>query len=185
MQSALSIQKYKGRPCARTLAVRPGRAEDIPALLNLVQAVLDALPDPRLFVPTDAAGLRWQMEEGLLLVLWDGDVPAAYVSAEYPGQDPRNYGHDLGVPAGELEAWANLDTTVVHPDYRGNGLQQRMIRLAEQALRPGIRGIACTVSPHNPHSLANVLACGYTEACRKEKYGGYLRVVLKKELACG
>lgn len=38
------------------------------------------------------------------------------------------------------------------------------------------------MSPTNPHSLDNFLACGYQPLCRKEKYGGFDRLVLAKPL---
>ena len=39
-----------------------------------------------------------------------------------------------------------------------------------------------TVSPANPYSLSNALACGFTIRARREMYGGFDRYLLAKEL---
>lgn len=88
----------------------------------------------------------------------------------------------LGVPREEWEHWANADSAVVHPDWRGNGLQRKLLEAALSLVRPGIVGIGATVSPENQYSLNNALACGFVIADRREMYGGYDRYLLKKML---
>ena len=78
--------------------------------------------------------------------------------------------------------WANADSAVVHPDWRGNGLQRKLLEAALPLLRPGIVGIGATVSPENQYSLNNALACGFTIAARREMYGGYDRYLLEKRI---
>ena len=99
--------------------------------------------------------------------------------------DPVSYTHlaaFLGVPREEWEHWANADSAVVHPDWRGNGLQRKLLEAALPLVRPGIVGIGATVSPENQYSLNNALACGFVIADRREMYGGYDRYLLKKML---
>ena len=78
--------------------------------------------------------------------------------------------------------WANADSAIVHPDYRGNGLQRKLLEAALALLRPGIVGIGATVSPENQYSLNNALASGFEIVCRREMYGGYDRYLLAKRL---
>ena len=86
----------------------------------------------------------------------------------------------MGIPRPAWDGWANADSVIVHPDYRGNGLQRKLLETALTRLRPGIVGIGATVSPENQYSLNNALASGFTIAARREMYGGYDRYLLKK-----
>lgn len=164
------------------LTLCPAGKADLPALWQLQKEIVACLPDPALFVATPEAELAAQLEHGFLLQLRDQGQIAGYVCVEYCGASPRSYAADMGLDLSQQPFWANLDTVLVHPDYRGNGLQRLLLGLAEQRLDPAIRGLGCTVSPHNPHSLDNFLACGYQPVCRKEKYGGFDRLVLAKPL---
>ena len=89
----------------------------------------------------------------------------------------------MGIPREEWDGWANADSAIVHPDYRGNGLQRKMLEAALARLRPGIVGIGATVSPENQYSLNNALASGFEIVCRREMYGGYDRYLLAKALS--
>ena len=75
---------------------------------------------------------------------------------------------------------SKANSAIVHPDYRGNGLQRKLLEAALGLLRPGIVGIGATVSPENQYSLNNALASGFEIICRREMYGGYDRYLLKK-----
>ena len=177
-----AISRFRGRPTTRVLTLCPAGKADLPALWQLQKEIVACLPDPALFVATPEAELAAQLEHGFLLQLRDQGQIAGYVCVEYCGASPRSYAADMGLDLCQQPFWANLDTVLVHPDYRGNGLQRLLLGLAEQRLDPAIRGLGCTVSPHNPHSLDNFLACGYQPVCRKEKYGGFDRLVLAKPL---
>ena len=76
----------------------------------------------------------------------------------------------------------NADSAVVHPDWPGNGLQRRMLEAALPLLPESITHLGATVSPANPYSLSNALACGFTIRARREMYGGFDRYLLAKEL---
>lgn len=64
----------------------------------------------------------------------------------------------------------------------GNGLQRRMLEAALPLLPESITHLGATVSPANPYSLSNALACGFTIRARREMYGGFDRYLLVKEL---
>ncbi len=176
------ITRRGGSPCREALPARLCTLEDIPALWALQQQVLAALPDPSLCMPTAPRELANQLQAGFILAVWDGEDAAAYVSVEYCGQNARSYGRDIGVPDSELDTWANLDTVVVRPDLRGNGLQQALLTTAERFLAPGIYALGATVSPDNPYSRRNFEACGWQVVCQKEKYGGVQRLLLQKSV---
>lgn len=94
------------------------------------------LPDPALFVATPEAELAAQLEHGFLLQLRDQGQIAGYVCVEYCGASPRQLRRRHGAGSFPAAFWANLDTVLVHPDYRGNGLQRLLLGLAEQRLDP-------------------------------------------------
>ena len=102
----------------------------------------------------------------------------AYKAGMMPS--PINYAAFMGIPREEWDGWANADSAIVHPDYRGNGLQRKLLEVALTLLRPGIVGIGATVSPENQYSLNNALASGFEIVCRREMYGGYDRYLLAK-----
>ena len=182
MSKDFSIEKFRGQPCQQVLALRFGRPEEIPALDGLQQRVLAGMDEPEWYVPSTRQEMACQMEQGLFLCLWAGGEPVAYLSLVWPGEEKNNYGWDLGLPPAQVSLWANVDSVVVAPEYRGNGIQRRLLRLAEEARPPRIIGFGCTVSPQNRYSRGALEAEGYRAACQKEKYGGHLRLVMKKEL---
>ena len=62
------------------------------------------------------------------------------------------------------------------------GLQRHMLEAALPLLPESITHLGATVSPANPYSLSNALACGFTIRARREMYGGFDRYLLAKEL---
>lgn len=60
--------------------------------------------------------------------------------------------------------------------------QRRMLEAALPLLPESITHLGATVSPANPYSLSNALACGFTIRARREMYGGFDRYLLAKEL---
>ena len=86
------------------------------------------------------------------------------------------------MPQSQWQHWANADSAVVHPDWRGNGLQRAMLEAALPLLPPNITHLGATVSPDNSYSLCNAQASGFVIRCRREMYGGYDRYLLEKQL---
>ena len=89
---------------------------------------------------------------------------------------------ESGTPA-ERQKVAHMETAVVLSRYRGNHLQYRMMQEGEGDLRQrGYRYLMCTIHPENTFSLSNALKQGYQIMATKEKYGGYLRHILLKNI---
>lgn len=114
----------------------------------------------------------------------------AYRYVGFPGYDQKNLGHDVNLPHKELNKVVHLETTVVHPDYRGNGLQsltlQEIIPVVKEM---GYRHLLCTVSPQNYFSLFNIMKNGLKIKALKKKYGdeekgkeGLWRFILHRNL---
>ena len=124
----------------------------------------------------------YEMMEQDAMGIWlaqDGERIAAVFCVVYPGLKEFNLGYDLGFSEDDLHRVVHMDTVAVHPDYRGQGLQHRMMLHAEQELTGRI--LMCTIHPDNKYSLNNVLKQGYTIKMRVEKYGS-IRYILQKNL---
>ena len=166
------------------VTIRRGTAADLPWLGEADRLALELLEDKSLFMTEDGAfAARHIQQEGFILIAEAEGKAAAYLLARLPGEAPDNLGRDADLPEEELGRVAHMESVVVLPEYRGRGLQKRLLAAGEEeAGRRGFRWAMATVSPENPPSLRSFLACGYREAARKEKYGGVLRCVMIKEL---
>lgn len=178
----LVLEKIAGRPARQAVEVRrcvPGEEQALFALQNEVRA---AMPCPEQFVPDTLEHLGRYVARDLCVGAWQGQRLGAYFILRYCGMGEDNYARVLGIPREQWPRWANADSAVVCPDWRGNSLQRRLVEAAMQWLRPEIVGIGATVSPDNAYSLRNALACGFEIVCRREMYGGYDRYVLQKRV---
>ena len=148
------------------------------AFLHEVKAMMEE--DEWFFLDPDEEVYE-MMEQGAMGI-WlaeDGERIAAVFCVVYPGSRHFNLGYDLGFGDEELKRVVHMDTAAVHPDYRGQGLQHRMMAHAEQELSGRI--LMCTIHPDNRYSLNNVLKQGYTIEKKTEKYGS-IRYILRKDL---
>ena len=109
----------------------------------------------------------------------NGERIAAVFCVVYPGLRKFNLGYDLDFTDEKLLRVVHMDTAAVHPDYRGQRLQHRMMLHAEQELAGRI--LLCTIHPDNCYSLNNVLKQGYTIEKKLEKYDS-VRYLLRKDL---
>lgn len=78
---------------------------------------------------------------------------------------------------------AILVEAVVHPEYRGSGLQQVLLEEREKyAVTKGAIGILTTVSAIEIASKINLISCGYNVIDDKIHSGGDLRYLMWKSL---
>ena len=178
----LLLNKVCGQPAALPVAVRRCGPADAAAFFALQNEVRAAMPHPEQFVPDTQENITAYLAHDLCLGVFDGERLGAYFILRYCGQSEHNYAAFLGIPQAEWDHWANADSVIVHPDWRGNGLQRILLEDTLPLLRPGIVGIGATVSPGNPYSLNNAKASGFEIVSRREMYGGHDRYLLAKHL---
>lgn len=178
----LLLNKVCGQPAALPVAVRRCGPADAAAFYALQNEVRAAMPHPEQFVPDTQENITAYLAHDLCLGVFDGERLGAYFILRYCGQSEHNYAAFLGIPQAEWDHWANADSAVVHPDWRGNGLQRAMLEAALPLLPPQITHLGATVSPDNSYSLHNAQASGFVIRCRREMYGGYDRYLLEKQL---
>ena len=163
---------------------RKGISQDAEAFILFLEEVKAGMQQKEWFYLDPPDTVRKMMEEGTmeLWVAMDGDRIAAAFDILYPGLASYNYGDDLNLMQEELLQVIHMDTSAVHQDYRGLGLQRKMVDTAETELRgKGKRILLCTVHPENRYSLHNMLAQGYAVQKRVEKYGSE-RYILRKDI---
>lgn len=167
------------------IEIRKGNLQDTENFIHLIYEVRGTMAHIEWFFVDPADEIREMMKNGTmkLWVAMDGERLAGAFDIVIPGLNEINYGYDLGFSNEELLRVINMDTAAVHPDYRGLGLQKRLMQEAEKELRgAGKRILLCTVHPENQFSLRNVLDQGYTIQMKKEKYGS-VRYILRKDIA--
>ncbi len=179
----LILKKVCGQPAQLHVTLRrcvPGEEQAIFALQNEVHALM---PYPEQFVESTLAEITDCIKNDLCIGAWEEGRLGAYFTLRYCGEDEHNYAYFMGLPREQWKYWANADSTIVHPAWRGNGLQRLLLHAALDECRPEIIGLGATVSPANLYSLNNALAEGFEIVRRCDMYGGYDRYLLRKELA--
>jgi ribosomal protein S18 acetylase RimI-like enzyme len=151
-------------------------------ILNLQELIARDLPSPEIFRlhDEDYFSRLFRLERSVIGVIVDGSL-IAYSLIYIPGKGGENLGRDVGLPEEELERVAHLQAAVVHPAYRGNGLQKKMgaahLKVIEEM---GFEHVLCTVSPKNPFSLRNVFSNGFVIRGLKPKFEGAWRYIMYK-----
>lgn len=166
------------------IVIRKGTQEDTEQLIRFLQNIRAGMQNKEWFYLDSPEDVREYMRTGAMQ-LWlamDGDRIAAIFDYLVPGLESYNYGYDLDLSREELLRVVNMDTAAVHPDYRGLGLQRKMLQIAQEHIQAsGYRILLCTVHPENRFSLQNVLDQGYRIQKKLSKYGS-VRYILRKDI---
>ena len=178
------VARVAGRADLRRYAMRFARPDELEELYKLHQLVVSRVHHPHAFRPDSRSFMEQQIERRgrTVAVFCDGKI-VAYAAISFPDDDPDNLGRDLPLPEEELSHVADYDGSAVHPDYRGNQLQQLMTHMRHRyALLHDRYHILGTVSPLNPVSLQNFLDLGCRVRNIKQKYGGMVRLIIHRDL---
>lgn len=166
------------------IEIRKGTKEDVEDFIAFLARIRAQMDHPEWFYLDSPQEVRRLMESGVMQ-LWlavDGSRIAGIYDYLVPGEAPYNYGYDLDFSREQLLRVINMDNAAVHPDYRGLGLQRRMMQVAEESLRDtGHWHLLCTIHPDNRYSLQNAQAMGYTIQKELPKYGS-TRYILRKDI---
>lgn len=166
------------------ITIRKGTSQDTEPFIELMALVRQNM-DHKEWLYLDAPDdVREMMKDGSMS-LWvavDGERVIGAFDILIPQLETYNYGYSIGLTNEELLQVVNMDTAVVHPDYRGMGLQKCLMRCAEEELvKSGKHILMCTVHPDNRFSLNNVLSQGYA-ICKTVPMYGSVRHVLRKNI---
>lgn len=170
------------------LMIDDSRLDDVMKLQDLIYSKLQ---DKEIFATDTKADYLKDMEQGgFVLGVYVDKKLVSYRYVSFPGLNDKNLGLDLGMDTNALLHSANLETTVVHPDFRGNKLQKLTLDHAVEMIKDkGYYHLFSTVSPKNIFSLANVMSAELKVKALKRKYGtmpdnrdGKWRFILHRDL---
>lgn len=166
--------------------------EELEDVVALQKYVYEQLPNKQALYMDSYEEMFDDMKQGAKVIGVfnnDGEL-IAYRYIGFPGNSEKNLGNDINMPRKELISVAHLETTVVHPEYRGNSLQSLTLQQAIPMIKNfGYNHLLCTVSPQNVYSLYNIMKNGLRIKALKKKYGsekdgkdGMWRFILHRNL---
>lgn len=170
------------------IEIKKAVVEDAKEIMDVIQYVHDQMEQPNWYVIDDQKYYEYHLQDGKGIGYKAVDVQAGKIVGIFiaiiPQTKELNLGYDIGFSKEKAEKSVVMDTVAVLPEYRGHNLQYKTMMAAEQELKAlGYQYLLCTVHPENRFSLGNVQKQGYEIVMTKEKYGGYLRHILLKDLS--
>jgi len=172
------------------LILRPIRKDELRHVLAFQKSVLDGIlhnQTENLCEALTERELLYSVEKDVLLGLFHGDALAAlllFIPHPLPGQ---NLLPDLILPDSGLTFPDGIDNVIivdcilVHPDFRGYGIQHFLFRVAECcAKKMGIPLLGGVANPKNSHSHANFIRSGYELVATRPKYRSVRNYYLKR-----
>ena len=160
------------------------RPDDVDRIMPLHRRVIESLPQPLLLYERPPAFFEnCTTDRGCVVGALHGDRVIAYAALYRPCAGEENYGRDLDLPPDELPFVGHLAGSAVDPDYRGNGLQRKLVELrTDFAREAGVRHMCGEVLPQNIISIANHLAKGFFLKADKIDKVGLICYVLDMRL---
>jgi RimJ/RimL family protein N-acetyltransferase len=156
--------------------------EDEKALDGLFDAIEDALPDERYWLPVDAISKvhffdpAWTDFYGF----FDGNRLIAAVALFY---NEHEYGESVEQLKMQDKKIAEVGRAMVHPEYRGQGLLCCLIEeLIPIAKEKGKQMLLATVHPENLPSQKSFLRAGFTKRLTYVKKSGFTRDIFTYSL---
>lgn len=191
LQAGQLKKKGSTRMVLEPYLMKPIGLAEISEIQRLQQDVYDQLPNKSVLVTDSYESMTQDLQSGGMVIgVYNGNGKLiAYRFITFPKGDTHNLGVDLKLSAPALSRVAHLETTVVHPEYRGNHLQSETLGVALPMIeQQGFQHVLCTVSPMNPYSLYNVMSHGLKIKALKRKYvteeqkDGLWRFILHRDL---
>ena len=154
-------------------------------IMELQKIIIDGLENKELYADTERKEFEEYIKENGKIIGYvtnDNELIAMGVYAQ-KGYDKSNYAYDIDLKGEEVLKVAQIESTVVKEDYRGNKLQKIICEELERiAVNNNIEILCATASPYNQFSVNTFINLGYEIKKDKLKYGGLRRYVLVKEI---
>lgn len=121
--------------------------------------------------------------KGLMVGVYSNEALVAFRVLLEPPLDDEHLGLDIGLKNQQLSEAIYQEMSIVHPHFRGMGLQQLMGQILMKEIKEkNYRYVLSTVAPFNIPSLKDKFSHGLEIATLKFKYGGMLRYIFVKDL---
>lgn len=162
----------------------PATEKDIPELMAMIHEIYDAIPIKEWFCLNGDEAVTGYMTTGgfALKAMCNGKLAGVFI-ARTKELGEENIGYDLKFDEEQRKQVAHMEIAMVREEYRGHGLQRKMMEEAERILKDkGFRYLLGTVHPDNKASVNSFLKLNYECVMTKEKYGGMKRCVFCKKI---
>lgn len=164
------------------MIIRVLTQKDAPQLFALIQTIEAALPDEQFWLPikNEARAHFFDPTWTEFYGAFDGETLVGAAALFYSAYE---YGESLQQLSVPHTAVAEIGRAMVHPDYRGNRLLNKIcLHLLERAGEKGIRLLLATVHPENTPSQKAFSRLGMVKSCSYTKENGYVRDILTMTL---
>ena len=164
--------------------IRRAGESDVPGIMAVMNEAKETMEHSDWFVSDDETFIREHLEgQGYVLIaLAEDQTVAGFFVVKYP-ENEENLGTYLNYSKEKLAQVAIMDSAAVLRSYRGNRLQEKMLKAAEAQLdTKKYHYLMCTIHPENVYSLSNMERNGYIVKKKVQCYGGLTRYILEKEV---
>ena len=150
--------------------------QDIPDILRMIHEIYSELPNKEWFSLDSVEEVTSYMMTGGfgLKAMCDGRLAGVFIART------KNLGK---FDAEQRKQSAHMEIAMVRKEYRGQGLQRKMMEESEQILKEqGYHYLLGTAHPDNVASVNTFLKLQYEQVMTKEKYGGMKRSIFCKAI---
>ena len=163
--------------------------DDFSTLMQLMNLTKSIVHPSEWFVCETEESLSSMISEHGFIIIAQPENPsnsnevAGMFAIKFPGMPSDNLGRYQNFSEEQLELCAHMESTIVHPQYRGYHLQAQMAQEAEELLEKlPYKYLFATIHLDNQYSMNNMMRCGYRPVAQAKLYGGLDRVILLKEI---
>lgn len=159
--------------------------EDIESILNMQDEAAEQLVDKDVLQTLSREEYEYILGgKGLMVGAFIRNELIAFRALLVPPTDEEYLGRHVGL-ADSTEQIIYQEISIVHPDYRGNRLQQKLATLIMEELNKSSHGfqyVCCTVAPFNIPSLKDKFNQGMKIGALIQVYEGKLRYVFVRRI---
>jgi hypothetical protein len=102
--------------------------DDLQDIIKLQKIVLSNLKDPEIYHPASQEILKEYLRKDFAIGVVIDEGLIGFGSIHVPGDEQENLGRDIGMPKEDLNKVAHFQFSFVHPDYRGDFLQNKLAK---------------------------------------------------------
>ena len=168
----------------KEIRIELAELKDTDSIIQMMLELYEQIPNKEWFYPDKDEDVRWFLNEsGFALKAMFEEKMIGFFFGYVPGLERENMGEYMGLSKEELKKVGHMETAMVIPEFRGRGLQARLMEAAECEFKSrGYVHMFGTVHPDNIYSVRNFEKQGYRVVKETRKYGGLLRYVCYKYL---
>lgn len=138
----------------------------IDEMMKLKEQVMDRIENPEVFVSASKEVILEDVlrsDKGVAIGVFSEGQLIAYHTLKFSSKIIEKMVNKLDISEEDMDKVVYLQSTVVHPDFRGNALQIKTLRIIlDLTVEKRYKHVTATISPYNYYSLKNILSNGIT-----------------------